>query len=158
LCVGALVTLVGELHRDANGVLSMRPWLGKSDEAQACRWGQPREGWRTYWEDWSCVIASAVANDAANDLADNFVGGSDEASAGGGGDLEVAAGVVECDGEPEASLRIEKVLFSDNPELCRSSWPACCGAPQLCLGLWPKLRLGGCTTARALLGKKKGGQ
>mmetsp|Transcript_62378 Transcript_62378/g.203545 ORF Transcript_62378/g.203545 Transcript_62378/m.203545 type:complete len:825 (-) Transcript_62378:597-3071(-) len=38
LCVGALVTLVGELHRDANGVLSMRPWLGKSDEGSA---GQP---------------------------------------------------------------------------------------------------------------------
>jgi len=46
LAEGTLVTLVGELHRTAEGALSLRPWL-----AGAARGSHsPRERWRTSWE------------------------------------------------------------------------------------------------------------
>mmetsp|Transcript_43905 Transcript_43905/g.115949 ORF Transcript_43905/g.115949 Transcript_43905/m.115949 type:complete len:735 (-) Transcript_43905:747-2951(-) len=152
LCVGAIVTLVGELHRDANGRLSMRPWLGDGCK-DSCGIKQPRERWRTSWEDWSCVDATTVAADS---IADSGI-----AAAQGAFGLSPSAsrGVAEDDfaaPEDEADLRSDKVLISDNPELCRSGNPTSrrCWASQLCNLL--QLRLGYC---RALTAKKmKAGQ
>ncbi|CAJ1351915.1 unnamed protein product, partial [Effrenium voratum] len=42
LPVGAAVTVVGELHRGADGKLSLRPWQGEEKKL--------REPWRTSWE------------------------------------------------------------------------------------------------------------
>jgi hypothetical protein len=46
LRVGSLVTLVGELHRDPGGTLSLRPWSGDGSGFDRT----PRERWRTSWE------------------------------------------------------------------------------------------------------------
>uniref|UniRef100_A0A7S2VJC1 Uncharacterized protein n=1 Tax=Zooxanthella nutricula TaxID=1333877 RepID=A0A7S2VJC1_9DINO len=88
LCVGASVTIVGELHRDPHGVLFMRPLL---DQPQS---RHPREGWRTSWEE-------------------------QLEGAGSQADKDVFEG--------EASSQIEKVLVSDNSELCKPS-DSLCGA------------------------------
>lgn len=152
LCVGAVVTMVGELHRNANGVLSLRPWSGQD---QAARPGPPRERWRTSWEDWSCVSASAVAHDAANALADNYVGSTEEAATDSAGDLENASDSTES----EVDIPLEKVLMSDNPELYRTDASASCCGGTLCCGSFPRRwRCCSCGPARSLLGKEKGGQ
>eukprot|EP00931_Biecheleriopsis_adriatica_P073446 TRINITY_DN47728_c0_g1_i1.p1 TRINITY_DN47728_c0_g1~~TRINITY_DN47728_c0_g1_i1.p1 ORF type:complete len:675 (-),score=163.59 TRINITY_DN47728_c0_g1_i1:58-2082(-) len=52
LLVGASITVVGELHRSADGKLALRPF--NADEVKETFWGNPRgktrEPWRTSWE------------------------------------------------------------------------------------------------------------
>lgn len=112
LCVGAYVTMVGELHRDANGQLFMRPWSGGEEKATPA---PQRESWRTSWEDWSCVDTryvdgggSPTADDAEQEVTD----------------LPEKDGSTTGYSEYEAISRLEKVLVSDNPELHRtfSQW------------------------------------
>jgi len=107
LCVGARVTLVGELHRDANGTLSMRPWVGGEEQATP---ETQRESWRTSWEDWSCVDTSAVDDDSSPGAREH-------------GDFKDGSGSTGDCYQHEAIARIEKVLISDNPELLRTFAP-----------------------------------
>lgn len=108
LLVGSLVTLVGELHREVDGRLTLRPWPGGCSST-ASKLGYPaafsyagsfgnegyepkREGWRTSWE-----------GHDADPL------GMEEAR---------KAAVAAIDAPTDApEARIEKVLASDDPSL-----------------------------------------
>lgn len=73
LRVGALVSLVGELHRDADGTLALRPWAGDAGTPSggaargfAGAFGAKRELWRTSWEA-ACQPAHVDSDDEALD-------------------------------------------------------------------------------------------
>lgn len=97
LCVGALVSVVGELHRNANGTLSMRPWTGGTEASSPKARSPPRESWRTSWEDWSCEDSSNIVDSAHEDSSPKSQS--------------------EAEASEEPSVRFEKVMVSDHPEL-----------------------------------------
>mmetsp|Transcript_116341 Transcript_116341/g.248853 ORF Transcript_116341/g.248853 Transcript_116341/m.248853 type:complete len:746 (-) Transcript_116341:72-2309(-) len=61
LLVGATVTVVGELHRSADGALSLRPWHGDGEgKSTAAGLAAQQESWRTSWERGGCEAVDAV--------------------------------------------------------------------------------------------------
>eukprot|EP00928_Gymnodinium_smaydae_P071030 TRINITY_DN5471_c0_g2_i1.p1 TRINITY_DN5471_c0_g2~~TRINITY_DN5471_c0_g2_i1.p1 ORF type:complete len:660 (+),score=146.90 TRINITY_DN5471_c0_g2_i1:203-2182(+) len=56
LLVGALVTLVGELHREPHGALSLRPLAADGINSL----GDQRERWRTSWESAGAAVTNAA--------------------------------------------------------------------------------------------------
>jgi len=99
LLVGARITLVGELHRGANGSLSIRPWQPeKKASANKPRnsIGRP-ETWRTSWECGGCEIAMAHVKDS--------VGGKRAATAR----------------SSIPSVLMSKVVVSDDPALANDN-------------------------------------
>jgi len=94
LLVGASVTLLGELHRGADGLLTLRPWQGHVGGPEEPSGAVITEFWRTSWEQRGCAVpaptTSALQAEAANSQVRNV---------------------------NAASTLSGKVLVSDDPEL-----------------------------------------
>lgn len=98
LLVGAVATVVGELHRGADGALSLRPLQGSTSDIS--RGATAFEPWRTSWEQPGCEIGTAMLADHINHAA---AGTSIEAT------VEDAAAITD------------NILVSDDPELLSSA-------------------------------------
>eukprot|EP00747_Dinoflagellata_sp_TGD_P197208 gnl/TRDRNA2_/TRDRNA2_68297_c0_seq1.p1 gnl/TRDRNA2_/TRDRNA2_68297_c0~~gnl/TRDRNA2_/TRDRNA2_68297_c0_seq1.p1 ORF type:complete len:606 (-),score=94.20 gnl/TRDRNA2_/TRDRNA2_68297_c0_seq1:102-1673(-) len=63
LLIGETVTLVGELHRSAGGVISLRPFISTKAEALHAALA-PQETWRTSWEVSAPASGAMVSTDS----------------------------------------------------------------------------------------------
>lgn len=63
LAIGAVVTVVGELHRGADGQLSLRPWVSEKEKKIVLDTSEP---WRTSWESKGCEGKPTASKFAGN--------------------------------------------------------------------------------------------
>lgn len=95
LLVGSVITLIGELHRGADGALTLRPLQGRDTTGKSRRGSGKHECWRTSWE-----LGGCEAHDALPQREGRYGG---------------AAAVPSFAAPTEAPS--DKVLASDDPEL-----------------------------------------
>jgi len=62
LLVGASVTLLGELHRGADGLLNLRPWQGHVGGPEEPSVAVATESWRTSWERNGCAVPAPTSS------------------------------------------------------------------------------------------------
>mmetsp|Transcript_11285 Transcript_11285/g.21349 ORF Transcript_11285/g.21349 Transcript_11285/m.21349 type:complete len:667 (-) Transcript_11285:196-2196(-) len=96
LLVGSVITLIGELHRGADGALTLRPLQGSDRTGKSRRGSAKHECWRTSWE-----LGGCEATDAPPQREGRY-----------GGAAAAAAPLAT-----PAEAPSDKVLASDDPQL-----------------------------------------